>query len=99
MGQETVRYELQSNYFLVTKYLELSPQDVADFELSLLSILLPLILTKPPKSLSGLLRDRLFDRQKILRVKRFHLQFLAGPIDSKQQPPQSRLIGLSLLKQ
>jgi hypothetical protein len=59
----------------------------------------PLISTKPLKSLSGLLQDHLFDPQKILRVKRFHLQRLAGPINSKQQPPQSRLIGLLLLKQ
>jgi hypothetical protein len=41
----------------------------------------------------------LFDCQKRLRVNRFYLQQLAGPIDSKQQPLQSRLMvkGYSVL--
>jgi hypothetical protein len=32
-------------------------------------------------------QDHLFDPQKISHVKRFHLQQLAGLIDSKLQPP------------
>ncbi len=56
------------------------------------------ILMKPSKPLLGLQRDHVLDdRPQILRVKRFHLQQLAGPIDSKQHTP-IKLIGLLLGK-
>ncbi len=65
----------------------LSLQDVADLEPRACSwFLCPLISTKPPKSQSGLWRDHLFDCQKIPRMKRFHLQQSAGPVNSKWPP-------------
>jgi hypothetical protein len=52
------------------------------------------ILMAPSNPLLGLQRDHVLDDcpQK-LRVKRFHLQRLAGPINSKQHTP-IKLIGL-----
>jgi hypothetical protein len=56
------------------------------------------ILTKPSKPSLGLQRDHVLDdHPQKLHVKRFHLQQLAGPIDSKQHHP-IKLIGLSLGK-
>jgi hypothetical protein len=56
------------------------------------------ILTKPSKPLLGLQRDHVLNNppQK-LHVKRFHLQQLAGPINSKQHT-SIKLIGLLLGK-
>jgi hypothetical protein len=56
------------------------------------------ILTAPSKPSLGLQGDHVLDdcSQK-LYVKRFHLQGLAGPIDSKQHTP-IKLIGLLLGK-
>jgi hypothetical protein len=68
--------------------LEPNPQDVADLEPSLLSIVLSLVLTKLVKScLSNFDKTVFLIVQKMVRVKRFHSKQLARPIDSKQQAP------------